>query len=490
MTTSNNSNIIAKVSIALILSCATLTVAVCQTLPGNYTSTWAGNSYGQGLSPDRSSGKWVQDLISDAVVGPEGYVYTAAHWDEGGRSAGVYGGKMVGGKEIGNVYGSLSTGSCVGETGKVGKEYTANGNAVAANSNNVYAVFNQNIYKYSLNGCQGSLFIAQNATALDATNEQLLVADGNNIKLFNLASKEKIAEFTVANTGPCAIAPNGDLWVISGLKIGDYHARKNSFWLKASAANPVIKRYSASGTFIEDIVNPSGTDLWWPTDIAFSNNGQLMVADAGYRRQILYFDTVSTNLVNTFGQEGGIAAGTKGVMATDKFYGQMQCGMDKYGNTFVICEGMGGNIRKFDTAMAHVWDLWGLGFVESGDADLYTDGLDIYTSNEHYKMDFSTKELGQEWSHYAYTLDRIAYPNDPRVTSWITSGIIRNLNGTRILFTYGMYGGAMNYFKFDDEIAVHVGSFDPGTWAAMPDDSANIWYIKQNQVWKKPFEGF
>ncbi len=454
----------------------------------NYESSWVGNTFGKGLNQDRTDGKWVQDLISGSVVGQNGMVYTAAGWDEGGRSAGVYGGKMVNGVEIGNVFGSLSTGDCVNETGKVGKEYTANGITVAVNNNNAYAVFNGVIYQYSLQGCNGQSFIGQNAISLYATDTRLLAVDNNIVRLFELPSKNKLKEFTVTNAGPCSIAPNGDLWIITGVSVGDFHGRKAAFWIKNG--EPVIQHFSSDGVYIDQISNPSDQSTWWPTHLAFDNSGRLMVSDAGNRRQVLFFDTSSKQVVDKLGQEGGISAGTTGIIAPDKFFGQMQSGMDKNNNIFVICEGMGQSIRKFTQGKTHLWTLTGLGFTESGHADPYTDGLDIYTPNEHYKLDLSKTTPGTEWSLYSYTLDRIKYPNDPRNNNWVTSGIIRNIKGSRILFTYGMFGGGLNYYKFDNETAVPVGSFDSGTWALMPDDAGNFWYVKDNNIYKKAFTGF
>ena len=55
--------------------------------PLSHTSTWIGNSYGQG------DGKWIQNNILGLHVTGGGVVYTNSWWDEGRRESGIYSGK-------------------------------------------------------------------------------------------------------------------------------------------------------------------------------------------------------------------------------------------------------------------------------------------------------------------------------------------------------------------------------------------------------------
>ena len=73
---------------AAVFSVAVLSPAKAQTL--NYSTTWVGNSFGGGE-------KWVQNWIDSMFVAPDGTVYTASIWDEGGREFGIYkDGEVVG----------------------------------------------------------------------------------------------------------------------------------------------------------------------------------------------------------------------------------------------------------------------------------------------------------------------------------------------------------------------------------------------------------
>jgi hypothetical protein len=51
------------------------------------------------------------------------------------------------------------------------------------------------------------------------------------------------------------------------------------------------------------------------------------------------------------------------------------------------------------------WRLLGLQFVDNADADPGTDGVDVFTKQEHFVMDYS-KSNGQEWSYKGYTVDK------------------------------------------------------------------------------------
>ena len=87
-------------------------------------------------------------------------------------------------------------------------------------------------------------------------------------------------------------------------------------------------------------------DLHEPTALALANDGTLMVADSGIgpRQQVLFYDVSDAEhprLVRTFGEYGGIASGTPGVVTPTKFWGIRGVGMDAQGNLFVAMSEMG-----------------------------------------------------------------------------------------------------------------------------------------------------
>ena len=65
--------------------------AMSQELPGRYSVSWLGNTYGKGhKDPNSTEGQWIQNYIDSMFVDKDGTCYTASIWDEGGRTHGVY----------------------------------------------------------------------------------------------------------------------------------------------------------------------------------------------------------------------------------------------------------------------------------------------------------------------------------------------------------------------------------------------------------------
>ena len=71
-----------------------------QTLPGTYSSSWIGNTFGKGGKPESLNSAWMQDYVDQMVVQPDGTIYTTSIWDEAHREYGVY--------KDGKVYGNVN----------------------------------------------------------------------------------------------------------------------------------------------------------------------------------------------------------------------------------------------------------------------------------------------------------------------------------------------------------------------------------------------
>lgn len=81
-----------------------------QTLPGTYSVSWLGNTYGKGhRNPASVEGEWIQNYIDSMYVDKDGTCYTASIWDEGGRTHGVYKeGKCIGNNKSFNFRSSVA----------------------------------------------------------------------------------------------------------------------------------------------------------------------------------------------------------------------------------------------------------------------------------------------------------------------------------------------------------------------------------------------
>lgn len=211
-------------------------------------------------------------------------------------------------------------------------------------------------------------------------------------------------------------------------------------------------------------------ELYQPTALALANDGTLMVADSGTgpRQQILFYDLTTPDapkLVRTFGDRGGIASGTPGVVTPAKFWGIRGIGMDREGNLYVAMSEMGTVLRKFSPDGQLAWELFGNVFVDVACADPATDGDDVWGIQEHYRMDYG-RPPGREATWVGYSLDRHRYPNDPRGLTFVkqqgehglTSPQVVYLQGKRFLFVGGMFASNfINIFRYEGEIAVPSG---------------------------------
>jgi hypothetical protein len=214
----------------------------------------------------------------------------------------------------------------------------------------------------------------------------------------------------------------------------------------------------------------SFSDLHEPTALALANDGALMIADSqtSPRQQVLFFDVsdiARPKLLKAFGDYGGIASGTPGVVTPMKFWGIRGIGTDKDDNVYVAMSEMGSVLRKLTPQGKLAWELYDHFFVDVACADPSTDGVDVWGIQEHYAMDYS-KPAGKEASWVGYSLDRHRYPNDPRGLTFVkqqgehglTSPQIVYLQGKRFMFVGGMFASNfINIFRYDGEIAVPSG---------------------------------
>jgi len=208
-------------------------------------------------------------------------------------------------------------------------------------------------------------------------------------------------------------------------------------------------------------------ELFQPMALAVANNGQLMVADSltGPRQQVLFYDIgdpSNPRLARTFGERGGIRAGTPGEISPTKFWGIRGLGMDAADNLYVAMSEMGSVLRSFTLEGKLRWELHGEFFCDVATADPADDAGTVWGIQERYAMDWS-QPPGRESKWTGYTLDRHRYPNDPRGLMHVkqqgehglTSPQIVYLNGRRYLFVGGMFASNfINIFRFEDGIAV------------------------------------
>ncbi|MGD0896643.1 MAG: hypothetical protein ABR915_02330 [Thermoguttaceae bacterium] len=458
-----------------------------------YTVSWLGNTFAE---PD----KWVQMDAAAMFVANDGTVYLNVFWEEGGRNVGIY-----------------KDGQCTGNAGHTHGWGYEGGEAVTANAK--YLFIAQHVNNEggglkspktwppkskgwtgvsrrlrdgkpapfaagkvgdgdTLKGC----FLMVNEfdekaavaiTGLAATDERLCVADAaGKIRTFDPNTMAKTGGFDVPRARQIALAPDGSLWIIQGAE---------------GTAPAKILHYSAAGEALPGAV--SGVAV--PAALACDAKGQLLVADNGPDQQLKIFDTATCRQVGTFGAKGGILSGMKGQVGPQRFNGPAGVGVDAAGNIYVACRGRvnrygngtGLVLESYKPGGPRNWQLLGLEFVDMADVDP-ADDANVYTKAQHFVMDYG-RLPGQEWSYKGHTLDRFAYPNDPRLHVDCFSIFARRIGGKLFLFSVDMYAERLVIFRVTgkDEIAIPCGYFaqrpQPGPWPPhQPAKSQWIWLDK------------
>ncbi|AUB39300.1 DNA-binding beta-propeller fold protein YncE [Nostoc flagelliforme CCNUN1] len=450
-----------------------------ETSTPTYKTSWIGNTIGSGNLR-------VQNNIEAMYVSPDGTVYTNSHWDEAGMEAAIYkDGKVIG--AIGDTHGWSRGG----------------GIAVTANSKYIYIAMTQGskgktnedyppegttwhcVRRYDLSGKPApflkgrgwdkSMLIASTkseVTGLATVGNELYVSDfaTNQIRVYDTDTMKELRSFTVANPGAITIDPQKNLWIIQS-KNGSKPAK--------------ILHYSRSGKQLPQQI----ADIVEPTAIAIDHQGKLLVAENGPRQQMLVYDIKDKpTQVGSFGSKGGIYAEVAGEVRDLKLYGLTGVGTDASGNIYINSNGFnksGTDLRKFSPSGKLIWRSLGLIFVDNADADPKTDGVDLFTKQEHYLMDYS-KPAGKQWTYKAYTLNAFKYPQDPRLHTSPDGTFVRRIQGKPFLFLTDMYNSFLQIYRFnpatDGKVAIPAGMLVGSNGADKP-------FLKGNWPPNQPKQG-
>ncbi len=421
-----------------------------------YKTSWIGNSIGSGNLR-------IQNNIEAMYVTPDGTVYTNSHWDEAGTEAGIY--------KDGKIISALSDTHGWGRGG---------GKAITANNKYIYLAMTQgsigntkedypaekiawhSVRRYDLSGKTApfpggrgwdkSMLIVSNkseVTGLAIIDSELYVSDfaANKIRIFDTETMKELRSFSVTNPGAMAVDKEKNLWIIQNKNGG----------------NPAkILHYSSSGKQLPQEI----ADIVEPTAIAINPQGKLLVAENGSRQQILIYEIKDPPVqIGSFGCKNGIYTGVSGEIRDLKLYGITGVGTDASGNIYINSNGFnksGTDLRKFAPSGKLLWRSLGLIFVDNADADPKTDGVDLFTKQEQYQMDYS-KAAGKQWTYKAYTLNPFKYPQDPRLHTSPDATFVRRIQGKPFLFLTDMYNSFLQIYRFnpatDGKIAIPAGMF-------------------------------
>jgi len=255
-------------------------------------------------------------------------------------------------------------------------------------------------------------------------------------------------------------------WVVRNLDT----CRIENFWGRAFLYKNYAPPTGINAPFVGCSTGDTIRSVIDPSALAFDMQGRLLIADNGPDQNVKIFDLSGTipQLVRTFGDSGGVFAGPiPGKAGIRRFWGIRGLGVDSLGNVYVGNTGipmqtMGGtDIRVFSGADSSLlWQVQGLSFVNSADADPATDGKDLYLNAKHFTMDY-TQIPGQSWKLAGVTLDPFKYPQDPRIVTPMESVWERRIEGKRFQYHTNMVGGFVYVLRFneDSEIGIPTAFF-------------------------------
>ena len=475
----NKSIFFFKIQLAVLLTVFFLQVNA-QTLPGFYTTSWAGNSF----VPTTQDYNLVQGWASSMSVEGDGTIYTNCHWDEAAKELGIY-------------KNGLCTGIIPNQHGH------ADGGGITTNDTYIWAtVHNGKISRFNKSDYaeDGTEFLVSTITlrGLAASATELFASDfaNNLIKVYSTTSHGTfLRSWAVTKPGPLSIDAAGNLWVLTS----DVNP-----W--GPGTGSCIKRFSPNGALLNTITLPAGVEARSLCVDKLRN--EILITDIGDNMQVYIYNNISSTptLVQSLGTQGGILSGTKGLVAPLKFNVPNLAGVDAAGNIIVWSngnnpstdkvnkvdgDGMGSCVESYTRAGVRNWQMLGLEFVDMGTFDPSTDGVDLYTKHEHFTMDY-TKPDGQQWTWKGWTLDRKNYANsDVRTKNdggHLSSTLMRRINGNLLMYLNSMSGDGFSFYRYttNNEIAIPCGEIlGKSQWTDLnADGQKNAGETATNVLWQ------
>jgi sugar lactone lactonase YvrE len=471
---------------------------MAQVLALKHSTTWFGNTFGGGPN-------WVQNFAQGMSVDPDGNVYVASKWDEGGREFGIYrDGKIAG---------------AIPDTHGWG---TGGGRAIAASNSYIFIAHSQGNEGGGLKGEQyppaGKTWYGVSRRNRDGSHApfeggrgrfkdmvvlhesetprqvlgmathggKLFVSDTtqHEVKIFDAASMKSTGSFPVDFPQHIAADAQGNLWILHSAamapamptthiereqRISRFSPQGGRLGIEVPLHGGLARFGGIQGFCLapgERMLIALGRGLGDPEnriEVVENINGEPRRAKnprvPRTAKPTIGFDD---NLY--LGERGGMMSGpVPGKAGPWRFPNIVGVGVDRAGNLYVGCDQDGGGtvLRCFAPDGRGGWDkmkweLLGLEFVDGADATRSSDGTDVWTTENRYTLDWS-KPVGKQWTWRAQTVDPARFPLDPRLHEGhhnISNPLLRTLNGKPFLIARGMFSQAIVFYKIEGEIAV------------------------------------
>lgn len=487
--------------------------------PGKYDVCWVGNTF-SGNGGENGFGYWVQNGADEIEVAPNGLVLAGCDWDEAGRCAGLY--------RDGKVNRVLLKQEGGPETAW---GWNSGNRALALDGDEIF-IANTGKRLIRFVGSAEDLDSWKAADEAELPDEPiganakkgvLAVAYSTSLELRRTQDLKPFATWTLPDAAPKTARKDGDAndkkAEKSGPAIRDVVLDgRGDVWILVDDRIRLL-RLGADGKTLTEVKIGAFATLAAPTSLAFDakNPALLLVCDDGPDQQVKFFDVSKPSAprrVKTFGEKGGLFSKTTddqgrkladGEAFPTRLYSPRGAGTDAAGNLYVSLGFNGAPVgtlvlRSFAPDGSLRWQNENHAFVDTFGFDPASDGKRIYARTAIFELDPDSKNADLDWRHAATTVDRLRYAKkeDERPGTAATA-FVKTLEGRRLFYTIGQYGGGFNFYSFDEEnggqIARPVGKIrsDDETWAWRMDENGDVWHgdhHKTRSIRRYRFQGW
>ena len=483
--------------------------------PGNYDACWVGNTF-SGAGGENGFGYWVQNGADEIEVAPNGLVLAGCDWDEAGRCAGLH------------LDGKVNRVLLKQEGGpETAWGWNTGNHALAIDGDEIYiANLGKRLIRFvgstkDLDSWKPADEVAlpDKPVGANAKNGVLAVAYETSLELRRTKDFKTFATWTLPGAAPKTVKKDGDdkKEEKSGPAIRDVALDgRGGVWI---LVDNQIRLLRLNGQKLTEAQIGAFATLAAPTSLAFDakNPALLIVCDDGPDQQVKFFDVANPRapkLTKTFGEKGGLFSKTtdaKGRKLADgeafptRLYSPRGAGTDAKGNLYVSLGFNGAPVgtlvlRSFAPDGSLRWSGENHAFVDTFGFDPDSDGSRIYTRTAIFELDPDSKNADLDWRHTATTVDHLRYvKKEDERPSYAATAFVKTLEGRRLYYTIGQYGGGFHFYSFDEEnggqIARPVGKIrsDDETWAWHMDENGDVWhgdYHKNRSIRRYRFQGW
>lgn len=363
--------------------------------PGQYSTSWLGNTY-----MDANGHKNVTEELADLCLSPNGRIFTAGYAETWG-----------GGAEY-----KAEDGGFIARYDRFESGFGDPVKCVAADAEFVFWGTPGKGILRSAHGGGGegayTTFLAGKIiTGLFAGNGKLYVSnfsDGK-IQVFDIGTMTEVQSWPCPKPTRLTVDHARKVWVIRWDVASTQKPHEGSVWW-----GDKILSFSPTGTPGLEI-----TDFEKPLAVAVRKNGQLLVGGLNEHSQIWSYSTSGApSKVGAFGDQGGIFSGTAGAFTNSpKLHWIKAIAVDDRDNIYTGCTYgtfWGNCVEKWNPTGTLQWRLFAGTSLDSAGLDPDND-TEAYSKYHHYSLDYSKGDPGSEWSLKGFTVNRFKYPSDPRI---------------------------------------------------------------------------